>query len=414
MSISLLVRKIIAAVFVLLLGSSITYVAYGYFDTTVIQDQKTITVGEWADTCVAISTPQEFFNFATSATSTSSDYYCLVNDIDFTGFTWNYINAYDTNRFMGTFDGNGYTLSNLRMTTNETQNVLFSIFSTIDGATIRNVVIDNFGPDLTVGAFNASDLDSSIFASEVYGLNNLIENVTITNSQVLAKSVNGAGGLVTTVKSDADIVIRNIKVRNLSVANNERRAGGLISSIESGTGTITIEDIDFIGTVAAQRQGTNLSSDTGGLVGTVLNVNFTASRVMMEYTAISTVVLSDGQVSYTSGKNTGGFVGANNTGSVMAFNDCFYTGSLYTDRSYIGTVIGREKTNVILSDTYYSNVFFSTSYVATTSKSVINGTMVLEQAMPSSSWWNTFASDFFAANSLWTQDATGRLELDRS
>ena len=97
------------------------------------------------------------------------------------------------------------------MTTSETVNILFSIFSQIEGATIKNVKIHNFGPDLTTTAFGASQLESAIFASEAYGTNNLIENITITDSSVLGNTTDGAGGLVTTVKANASMTIRNIK-----------------------------------------------------------------------------------------------------------------------------------------------------------------------------------------------------------
>jgi len=410
MKISLFVRRLFMALLVLTVTGSFVTMSYAYFDTLQDVADENIPLGEWRNDCSNnITTAQEFFDFATSSTSSSTDYYCLQNDIDFSGFTWTHTGAYDTNQFKGTFDGQGYTLSNITMTATDTSTTYMSLFSRMDGGTIKNVKIDNFGMGFTTTFHNSVTYQSAIFAAEVTGVNNVFENITITNSEVIANSLAGAGGLVGQAEANADIDIKNIKVTGLTVLNNSKRAGGLISRAIKGTGTITIADVDFEGNVATN----NATSNTGGIIGTVQNMTINFNRTIVEYTSIGTVNLSNGSISYTSSKYVGGFIGNTQTGSVITFTDTFFTGELQTTYANLGSLIGRRKATPTTNTSYYSNALFASSNTPTTSTGVLNATVVNATSMPSTTWWNTFKVNFDNANSLWTQDQTGRLTLIR-
>ncbi len=96
----------------------------------------------------------------------------------------------------------------------------------------------------------------------------------------------------------------------------------------------------------------------------------------------------------------------------MTINDAFYTGELYNDIRYVGTVLGRGKSDITLNEVYYSNVLFVDDYIPS-SGTGINSTVVNASTMPNSTWWNGFYGNFSAANILWTQDGTGRPILIR-
>jgi len=81
---NLLSKVIILLLFVVLIASG-SSLAYSYFDSLSEPIRQTITVGEWME---PISTPQEFYDFATKTDSVSEDRYYLTNDLDFSGFTW--------------------------------------------------------------------------------------------------------------------------------------------------------------------------------------------------------------------------------------------------------------------------------------------------------------------------------------
>ncbi len=410
MKISIFLRRLFMAVLVLAITGSFVGMSYAYFDTLQDGVNENITLGEWRDVCPnLITTPQEFYDFATSATSNTTDVYCLDNDIDFSGFTWIHISSYNTNQFQGTFNGQGYTLSNITMTSTDTATKFMSLFSRMNGGTIENVTIDNFNMGFTTSFHNSTTYQSAIFAAEVTGVGNTFENITINNSEVIANSLPGAGGLIGQAEADANIVIRNIKVRDLTVLNDSKRAGGLISRAIKGTGTITIEDVDFIGNVATN----NATSNTGGIVGTVQNMTMSFTRILVEYTSSGTVNLSDGSISYTSSKYVGGFIGNTQTSSVLSFDDTFFTGELQTTYTNLGSLIGRRKSSSTVLDSFYSNALFGTSNTPSTSTGVLNATVVNATSMPSTTWWNNFKLDFDSVNNLWAQDASGRLYLVR-
>ncbi|AIO18104.1 hypothetical protein KQ51_00201 [Candidatus Izimaplasma bacterium HR1] len=410
MRLNLLFKKLLMSILIFTVLGSFVGISYAYFDNLEATTNENISLGEWGfDSCTKIYTAQEFYDFATASTSSSSDEYCLGNDIDFSSFTWSYLGSFDNNQFNGTFDGKNYTLSNLTIITTDASSTNLSLFSSMDGATIKNVKINNLNMGFTTAYYASSSLKSAIFASQVTGTNNYIENITITDSEVLASNLSGGGGLVAQVEANADLTIKNIKTRNLTVLNNSKRAGGLISRAIKGTGTIVIEDVDFEGYVAAG----NATSNTGGIIGTVQNMTISMTRVIVEYTASGTVNLSDGPVSYTSNKYVGGFVGNTQTGSVMTFEDTFFTGELQTTFINLGSLIGRRKPNPIVNDSYYSNAIFGTSNTPSTSSGVLNATEVNATSMPSNAWWDAFKVDFDAANGHWTQDASGRLILIR-
>lgn len=401
-------RKVLIVGMLLLLVNTFIGVGYSYFDDLTEIINPGITVGDW-ESCEAISTPQEFYDFATSDSSVVTDYYCLVNDIDFSSFTWEYLSSDADNKLRGTFNGNNFTLSNITMETTATGTVNLSIFSKMENATIMNVNIENYKMGFTTAYFNSSTIQAGIFAGQVSSGDNVIENITIDNADVISNSINGAGGLVGQVQKNTNLDISDIKATNLTVLSSSKRAGGLISRVIKGTGVINVSDIDIKGSFAAN----NAISYTGSIAGTVQAVTFNLDRVVAEYNSSGSIDLADSTISYITKKYVGGFIGNNNASTIMTINDAFYTGELYGNANNLGSVLGRKKATPVLNNVYYSNVLFDSTYTASTASGVLNGTVVFDQAMPDVSFWNGFYSNFSSANSLWDQDALGRPYLIR-
>jgi hypothetical protein len=391
-----------------------TGTTFAYWATDVIggndSSSGVVTTGDF-DYCNPIYTAQEFYDFATSSTSSSTDRYCLMNDIDFSSFNWEYLAAFNNNQFQGYFDGKNHTISNITMNTSVSGTVYLSLFSRMNGGTIKNLKIENYGMGFTVAYYNSSSIQAGILAGEVSGQNNLAENITITNADVIGSSVNGAGGLFGQAEDDASLTIRNVKATNLTVLNSSKRAGGLVSRANPGTGQYVIEDIDLQGYIAS---GYSTITNTGGIFGTFRSTTGTIDRVIVEYIAQGSIDLADGTITYKSNKYVGGFIGNDNAGSVMTISNAFYTGELYNNISYVGSVLGNKKADIPLDNVYYSNVLFVDDYVASTSSKVINGTVVNATSMPSNAWWDGFYTNFDSANDLWTQDASGRPVLIRN
>lgn len=404
-------HRIMIIFLLLVISASTSLFSYAYWSNNIASPTNSNVVGNtgvgsWTQ-CNLIYTAQEFYDFATSSNSQSSDFYCLANDIDFTGFNWDYNDSHTGNIFRGTFDGRGHTLSNIRITPTSTNLSYLSIFNRLDGATIKNVTINDFGFNMTNAFFTTVNIQAGVLAGNVNGNPVLIENIRINGADVVANTVQGAGGLTGQIEANTNVTIRNIKIRDLTVLSSSKRIGGLVSRVMKGTGTIIVQDIDIKANLAAN----NVTTYTGGLFGTVQGVNFQVDRVMVEYTAQGSIQLQDTTLNYTSKKYTGGLVGNNNADSVMVINDAFFTGNLYNNYTYAGAMLGRRKADIIVNEGYYSNVYFVNTYVAPTTTNTVHGQMVNEQSMPSLAWWNQFSDDFYAANSLWAQDGTGRLYI---
>lgn len=403
-------RRVLSIFLMIVLFSAFVTGSYAFYDTLSDQESPTIGVGTWPfTTSVAITTAQEFYDMATSSTSDPEDRFHLENDIDFSSFTWTYTSAFNTNRFKGTLDGMGYSLNNLSMESTDAGTIHFSIFSNTEGATIKNISVNNFSMGITTAYASSTALESAIFTSNVYGTGNVFENITITNSEVYGNSLDGAGGLITSVRDGAELLVKNIKTTNLTVLNTSKRSGGIICRVFSSSGQVTVEDVDFHGYLGAD----NRTSNTGGIAGTVQNTGLLSiTRSIVEYTAEGTVTFTDGSTTFKSDRYVGGFIG-NNNNVATSITDSFYTGILYNNTSYMGSAVGRAKSVPTLNNVFYSNVLFQNTYTAPTNAQGLHGTLVNETSMPSLSWWNTFATSFYSANSLWQQDVNGRLELIR-
>jgi hypothetical protein len=364
-----------------------------------------------------ISTPQEFYNFATKTDSVSEDRYYLTNDIDFSGFSWELDVLNNNVIFRGVLDGNGHTISNLTIYNNSSAYTHQGIFTIIDGGTVKNLVLDNV--DLSLGslALSGSSLRSGLIAGEING-STTISNITITNSGVRATSDTGAGGIVGYVfGTNTFLNINNIKASNLKVWSGNSNPGGIIGQIDSNVLSVSISNIDIEVDVFSFMN----SSYVGGVIGMVgSGSSLTITSAVIEMSSQNTLETSSDYLLYSK-KFIGGLIGYNLTdSSLLTISDTFFTGNLITDSSsksvYVGTAIGRNGGSFTMTNSFYSMVQFkhTDGSIYYTPDRRANGefsTVVNDSSMPSNTWWNSFSSAF--DGNLWSQDGSGRLYLIR-
>jgi len=398
--------------------SSILMIGYAYWDLKTTEQNNTLPIGDWG---IAITTPQEFYNFATKTNSTVNDRYYLFNDIDFTGFTWTYNSTNNAVVFKGTLDGNGKTLSNLTLYNNSGSYQYFGIFPRMLGGSVYNLTLSNVVLSLGTTALGGTAIRAGLITGNVYGLTNTISNITILNCGVRGTSTAGAGGLIGSVTVGTTVVnIDNIKATNLKVFNKSSYAGGLVGIIGTSGAQVRISDVDIQGEVYSYPT----SSYTGGIVGRVASgAKLSAERAIVEMTSRNTLETNSTYNLRYSNRYLGGFIGQNQSSSAnVKLTDVFFTGSLYpqtnANRSYVGTAIGVSSGSQSLTRAYYSKVAFrsvtgTVIYTPDVTQSGIAATMVNASSMPSLAWWNTFSTEFSSANDLWAQDGTGRLYLIR-
>lgn len=184
---------------------------------------------------VTIYTADQLAAFAeavNSGTSYRGYTVSLASDIDLAGKAWTPIG--DCNGpayFQGTFDGNGYTISNLSVDKSEDgdEHSTSGLFGWIDaaGATIKNVTVD--------GAVVSGSHWVGVIAGYMTGE---ISNCTVTNATVVGVNVNDEangdkiGGIVGCLNEHSHL--NNNTVSDSTIAGN-RDIGGIAGSVAAST-----------------------------------------------------------------------------------------------------------------------------------------------------------------------------------
>ncbi|MBI9009990.1 MAG: hypothetical protein JEZ05_08155 [Tenericutes bacterium] len=409
-----LYKGLLLILLVIILSSS-TVIGYSYFHNLNIDQDESITLGDWWTLGIPISTTQEFYDYMTNLDSASEDSYYLTNDLDFSDFDWEYTNDLDDVIFRGILDGKSHTISNLEIYTDSTRHTYFGLFARIDGATITNLNFDNVELSLNSSALNSSNMRTGLIAGRVINGTSTISNITITDSGVRGTSFYGTGGLVGQVYSSSTILnISNIKTSNYKVFSTAAYVGGLVGYIYTSGATVNISNIDFSGEVYSAVNSSNI----GGLVGRVRSgCTLDIDKAIIDLSTQNTLETDpDYYMEYT-GKYQGGVLGWNQSDNVSIRN-VFLTGELITKSTIyarnVGTLIGRNNGLYETFEVYYSQVKFidskgNISYVAYLPKGEMSELVSLA-SMPNISWWDSFKTNF-DTESIWAQNDTGRLIL---
>lgn len=226
-----------------------------------------------------------------------SDYFVLGADIDLSGLNWSPIGA-SGNGFTGIFDGSGYTIRNLTISSNNQSNLgLFGILGI--GAIVKNLNLENanihsgysnagalvafmdVGSQLTDSSVKGTGLiDGYYYTGGLVGRVALGASVSRSFADISVKGTFGAGGLV---GSNEGWIQQSYSLGD--VISNGQQAGGLaginggtilnsysLSKIQGGTINIggLVGDLLSTGTITnSYASGTIISTATniGGLVG---------------------------------------------------------------------------------------------------------------------------------------------------
>jgi hypothetical protein len=177
---------------------------------------------------VHIGTPEELLAIANE---TTKKLYILDNDIDMSSYNWTPIGTYD-NPFIGSFNGNGYTISNINidMTLPQVTDTFYYIgLFGYTSAFISDLNIENMNITLH------SDVSNYIYVGALAGKSvSDVVNVHVTNSSMTVDGViHGAlGGLIGThrgdlIRSSADTDITDVTFSD-ETSNMRLYVGGLV------------------------------------------------------------------------------------------------------------------------------------------------------------------------------------------
>ncbi len=279
----------------------------------------------------------------------------LCADIDLKGFDWVAVGT-NSDRFKGTFDGNGNTISNLKI--NKPDANYQGLFGATSGAIIQNVTLKNVdvkGKIATGGLVGADGSGSTItnctVSGNVEGTGSYTGGLVGANAGTISNCTSSCnvestgsytGGLVGLNNESSKISYCN---SSCNIIGNGDRTGGLIGfngnnseiSYCISSGNVTGNGNFTGGLIGSNHNSSTISycnstSDvtgngtrTGGLVGQ----NYNNSKI--------THCSSSGNVT---GKNyyIGGLVGINQTGSEIS--NCASSSNVEGDDDYTGGLVG--------------------------------------------------------------------------
>ncbi len=198
-------------------------------------------------------------NFVETLSSATNGWYVLTEDVDLSGTTWAH-----TGTFTGILDGQGYKISNLEGT----------LFNTIDGARISNLILDNVTSTAN-GVLSSAQLKKDV------ELANVIVKVTSATNARTSLLGQQTGGKAT---------LRNVVVDMFKfTSNSDYKAflttdAGLTSILDvvyfiGGNGNLhsTIHNANFVTAYYKANGTTPAVEDTdyfiGGIVKDVLNLD---------------------------------------------------------------------------------------------------------------------------------------------
>jgi hypothetical protein len=221
----------------------------------------------------------------------------LTADIDLsaynTGMGWPRIGTAYDRAFAGTFDGKGFTISNLYINSTATGNAHIGLFGYIQG--------DLPGDNCAIKNLNLIDVDVTSVGNRVGGLvgwvygYTLIENVHV---QGTVKGAGSVGGIFGGFGSDGTRAgaIRN-SYADVDVIATGDNVGGIAGGLGNGIGTM--HNCYVTGTVSG-------ANNVGGLVGAGPTTGFTINCIISNSAALNITVKATGtNVGRISGISTG-------------------------------------------------------------------------------------------------------------
>lgn len=208
--------------------------------------------------------------------SFKGQYFVVVNDIDMSGYRFDPIGGPNTQRFAGTFDGQGHTIKNLEIQTEGSEYVgLFGIADTT--AVLKNVVFDNAVIRSAYGSTGAMVGKCDGVVSGITVRNSDIQNVYILAGAVVGGTCNpvvdchaentlvAGNSCVGGVVGEATAGVRDCSATDMTVfiTGTTWPCGGVVGNLVSGDG----ENLYFSGLVSTYNQSG--AQEIGGIAGRV-------------------------------------------------------------------------------------------------------------------------------------------------
>ena len=268
-------------------------------------------------------------------------HYIQIKDIDATTMTHGWKNGFAPIKdFSGTFDGNGYKISNLKVNAADEAFKNIGLFGELQGGLLKRVKLVDFS---TKGGVSVGSL---------VGLNN---KGTIEDSEVDGK-VDGDGTIGGLVGMNQDGVIRN-STSTVRVGKNSRDrwvAGGLVGQNDGGTITGShasgaVTGGNQVGGLVGKNRGSVTSSHAiGDVTGTDTSVGYVGGLVGWHLGGTISGSHTENKV-VGAARGVGGLVGVSESNARIV-NSHVSRRSRVSGKNQVGGLVGENKGSI--SDSY--------------------------------------------------------------
>lgn len=242
---------------------------------------------------------------------------------------------------MGTYDGGGYEISNMRVT--NMRGGLFDRLQAVDSVVIKNITL--------VDAIISCDADvgsTGLLASYTSGD---IENCSVEGS-ITAASTQNIGGLVGILDANVDYCGAYVDLAGI------RSIGGIAGQVSA---PVSIEHTFATGEIIAS--GNEYGSYTGGVIGWSQ-----ASSVTLDSTYFV------GEIRGANGTLGGLIGGKSSEGDTITISDCYVVSKITSNNGESGTTWGKiigSASTTIPTDCYH---YVEYLYTGNTSTQIVKGT----------------------------------------
>ena len=253
----------------------------------------------------------------------------LDNDISLPSGTFDFIGKNSYTCFSGTFDGQGYKISNLTIKSSE---MYVGLFGLIEEATIKNIVMDS---SCTVEATTVTSNDNTCLGVAI-GLCKITCNiesvvnmadVSFTGSSSSGRSL-FFGGIVGDIKPvGKDAIIRNCVnygsvIHSGKVGGNDVAMGGIVGWTTGESTQKYIFNCLNYGTIVYNGTTSN-NLHVGGIIGAAFN----GATISENCVSAGTILI----IKTANNKNIGGVVGKANSDTSATIEHCYWTTEFESD-----------------------------------------------------------------------------------
>jgi hypothetical protein len=241
---------------------------------TATTSRTSVDIGEFSFTTLSlqslnISTTEEFLAMGFNRTGD----FVLQNDLDFTNVE--FITPF-TSAFTGSFDGQGFTISNITITESRLYNGVFGYISsgTLKDFTLDNIQIGTVEKPVSTSSSTKTGIVAGYQASSL----STIDNVTIKNSNIYLSTSSSlyayVGGVVGELRgSSTNVEVMNTSVNVLATSNGTLRVGGayglMFESSKASNHKLEVDVEVSLDAVTSTRANRNYNINIGGFAGEV-------------------------------------------------------------------------------------------------------------------------------------------------